>query len=94
MARSRLFATSLSLVLKSLIGSAVLTASQPLAVISAFYVGYFIAVGFWDCLWLSAQQTECYLTHPLLFLLFMSGILSLWIFGIVFSIGSADSAAL
>ncbi|WP_206108914.1 hypothetical protein, partial [Pantoea brenneri] len=59
-----------------------------------FYDGYFIAVGFWDCLWLSAQQTKCYSTHPLLSILFMSGILSLWIFGIVFSIGSADSAAL
>ena len=46
LARSRLFATSLSLVLKSLIRSAVLTASLPPAVISSFCVGYFIAVGF------------------------------------------------
>ena len=46
----RLFATSLSLVLKSLIRSAVLTASPPLAVIFSFYVGFAVAVSLQDCL--------------------------------------------
>ncbi len=49
-ARTRLFATSLSLVLKSLIRSAVLTASPPLAVIFSFYVGLAVAVSLRDCL--------------------------------------------
>ncbi len=44
LARPRLFATSLSLVLKSLIRSALQTASQPLAVISVFPGEFFAAV--------------------------------------------------
>jgi hypothetical protein len=47
---SRNGGTSLSLVLKSLIRSAVLTASPPLAVIFSFYVGFAVAVSLQDCL--------------------------------------------
>ncbi|WP_207114672.1 hypothetical protein, partial [Pantoea agglomerans] len=49
MARTRLFATSLSLVLKSLIRSAVLTASLPPSLLSLLFYGRFaVAVSFRD----------------------------------------------
>jgi len=57
LARTRLFAASLPLVLKSLIRSAALTASLP-AFISSFCAGYVIAVSLKDYLWLSAWQEE------------------------------------
>ena len=57
LARTRLFAASLPLVLKSLIHSAALTASLP-AFNSSFCVGYVIAVSLKDYLWLSAWQEE------------------------------------
>ncbi|MDH2125937.1 hypothetical protein N5J75_22445, partial [Pantoea brenneri] len=67
LARSRLFATSLSLVLKSLIGSALQMASQPLAVISFFMTGtlslsvFGIASGFRLSRQNVIQPTRCYL---------------------------------
>jgi|GEM_PF-2425528 len=83
MARTRLFATSLSLVLKSLIRSAVLTASpHPLAVIFSSYAGFAVAVSFQDCLCYQVGRQSDFQLHPLLSLLFMSGTLSLWVFGI------------
>jgi hypothetical protein len=57
MARTRLFAASLPLVLKSLIRSAALRASFP-AFISSFCTGYVIAVSLKDYLRLSAWQEE------------------------------------
>lgn len=56
LARPCLFATSLSLVLKSLIRSAAQTASLP-AVISSSTVKNFTAVSFKECLWLRCKQT-------------------------------------
>ncbi|PHP93951.1 hypothetical protein CBF17_009730 [Pantoea agglomerans] len=69
------FSFALSLVLKSLIRSAVLTASPPPRCYLSFYVGYFIAVAFGIAsdFWLSTQNviqpTRCYLVFRSLKLL-------------------------
>ncbi|MGC1024277.1 hypothetical protein, partial [Pantoea agglomerans] len=55
---------------------------QPARCYLCFLCRVLYRCGFWDCLGLLAQQTECYSTCPLLSLLVMSGTLSLWFFGI------------
>ena len=70
LARTRLFAASLPLVLKSLIRSAVLTASLP-AFNSSFCVGYVVVVSPEDYLCLSAGQEEWPSTLSTFYLFFL-----------------------